>query len=113
MVSLLNLLRSALLKCISDHWTYTQELGVGTGIRLVQWILFEDLLDHLIYFIRSLDLGLTLVDEQWLKPVRIDPGDSTLEPAQLGSFFFLLQDVACAQVWRREHGRVSIRVKHG
>ena len=81
MVSLLNLLRSTLLECISDHRTYTQELGVGAGIGLVHRILFEDLLDHLIYFIRSLDLGLTLVDKKWLKPVRVDPGNATLKPA--------------------------------
>ena len=69
MVSLLDLLRPALLECISDHRAYAQELSVGAGFRLVQRILFQDLLDHLIDLIRGLDLGLTLVDEQWLKPV--------------------------------------------
>ena len=86
-VSLLDLVRSSLLECISDHRAYTQEFGVVAGFRLIQRILFQDLLDHLIDFIRSLDLGLTLVNKQRLKPITIDPGNSTLEPAQLFLLF--------------------------
>ena len=110
---MLYLLRSALLECISDHRTYTQELGIAAGISLVHWVLFQDLLDHLIYLIRCLDLGLTLVDKKWLKPVGIDPGDGALEPAQFLLFFLFLKDVVCTLVWRGENRWISVRVEHG
>ena len=113
MVALLDLLCSALLECVSDHRAYTQELSVVAGALSIQRILFQDLLDHLIDLIRGLDLGLTLVDKQWLEPVLIDPGDCTLEPAQLGSLLLIILDVVCAQVRRGEHGWVGIRVQHG
>ena len=113
---LAQLLCPPVLQAFPDHGTDTQEV-IGAAFLtgpLVHWIVFHYHLDHVVDLISGFDLILALIDQEWLKPILVDPGDHPLEPAGLALFMHLSTRTGrgLPAVELGDFTRVFVRVQH-
>ena len=55
-ITFLQLQRSLLLDRRTDHRRYAEHVLLLPGLLVVQWVFFDDCLDHIVDFISSADL---------------------------------------------------------